>query len=72
MESLLEKLEAYFATNSPEQIWDDWSKTAEFDDVGIAAEDFITDYSFSYATSDNTQTEYICNPEVTSGFFIHL
>ena len=40
--SFVEELEKYFEVTPREKVLEDWTKSAEFDNVGISVEDFLS------------------------------
>jgi hypothetical protein len=74
MNNFLEELRKYFENTPQDKILEDWSKSAEFDNVGPSVEEYLL-YSkqFDVLSKDtNDYQQIITNkfgPEYTSGFF---
>ena len=79
MNNLLTELRAYFAAHTREEILKDWEATAEYDEISIPVEEFLSGmkpYHYKFQTTTPTRKEprtnigTSFNPESTSGFFI--
>lgn len=79
MNNLLTELRAYFVSHTKDEILKDWEATAEYDEIGIPVEEFLSSmepYHYKFQTTtptrkyphNNIGTSF--NPESTSGFFV--
>lgn len=76
MENFFEKLKAYFEETEQEKILEDWSKSEEFDNVGLTVDDFLMynqkQYYVFHRPPDDQSDKLIYNfsPKFSSGFLI--
>jgi hypothetical protein len=52
MENFMNELEKYFEETPREKIFEDWEKSKEFDNIGIAADEFLQNTINNYPYLD--------------------
>jgi hypothetical protein len=76
MNNLIEELKRYFEETPHEKVLEDWAKSAEFDNIGIAASEFICSLPYVYSAELHQESQQNvnnnCSPKFTSGFFLKL
>lgn len=70
MSNLLNDLKNYLASLSKEEFLEVWEKTAEYADIGINVEEFLSCNEYCYKSyEENDNTNKFTKPEVCFGLF---
>ncbi|MCG9881275.1 MAG: hypothetical protein MH472_11815 [Bacteroidia bacterium] len=78
MNNFFEELKKYFEVTPPEKVFEDWAKSAEFDNVGPTVEEFLNNTN-QYYQIHSEEPSWVCfkginefDPKFTSGFFMSI